>query len=383
VLAAEVVTGLRQCRSLRGIPLVDDAELEYVQRAVRLEAYDPALTVLGRVIAGLDTRLHEHNSGRSIPVARYREALVDLHELRHQVEELRFRRLLTLLSRVRTSLQRLRSPETTRQTLELICDEASVSCDLTRVVRWGVDSNMLQVRGLHWTHDQDLMERWCAVATARPPMLDPRDREIQLLRRRIPILVRPEDAVGMREMVEVSQTLGYVAAPLVLDGSVIGTISGDRHLTGQRVDTLNRDLLATFSEGVAGILERTVLLDRVQRHSRQLRELLAESESTLDELVYTGGELRLDEHGELQAVAPAPDAIARADSKLVGLLTPRELEVIELIAAGASNPEIAAQLVISETTAKSHVKQILRKMRASNRAQAASRYVRLKSMPVD
>src|SRR5262249_18936239 len=158
--------------------------------------------------------------------------------------------------------------------------------------------------------------------------------------------------------VEVSETLGYVAAPLVLDGSVIGTINGDRHLTGHRVDTLNRDLLAAFSEGIAAILERTVLLDRVRGQSRRLRGLLGQSETTLDELVYTGGDLRLDEHGDPHAVAAAPDAVARADSKLLGLLTPRELEVTELIAAGASNAEIARRLVISETTAKSHVKQI-------------------------
>jgi DNA-binding NarL/FixJ family response regulator len=97
--------------------------------------------------------------------------------------------------------------------------------------------------------------------------------------------------------------------------------------------------------------------------------------------MYTGTELILDEHGDVASAARAPEAIARADSRLLALLTPRELEVIELMAAGAHNADIAARLVISETTVKSHVKQILRKMQASNRAQAASRYVRLKTMP--
>jgi DNA-binding NarL/FixJ family response regulator len=59
-------------------------------------------------------------------------------------------------------------------------------------------------------------------------------------------------------------------------------------------------------------------------------------------------------------------------SRLMGLLTRREIEVIDLMARGASNPDIANELVISEDTAKTHVKHILRKMRAANRVQAVS-----------
>ena len=46
---------------------------------------------------------------------------------------------------------------------------------------------------------------------------------------------------------------------------------------------------------------------------------------------------------------------------------------------GASNADIAAALVISEGTAKSHVKHVLRKLRASNRAQAVSTYLRIRA----
>jgi LuxR family maltose regulon positive regulatory protein len=54
-------------------------------------------------------------------------------------------------------------------------------------------------------------------------------------------------------------------------------------------------------------------------------------------------------------------------------LTPREVEVLHLITGGASNKEIAAQLVISEWTVKSHVTKILAKLNASSRTQAAAR----------
>ncbi|HEX6383756.1 MAG TPA: response regulator transcription factor [Anaerolineae bacterium] len=54
-------------------------------------------------------------------------------------------------------------------------------------------------------------------------------------------------------------------------------------------------------------------------------------------------------------------------------LTPRQVEVLQLIAAGASNQEIAEQLVISKWTVKSHVTKILAKLSVSSRTQAAAR----------
>ena len=52
-------------------------------------------------------------------------------------------------------------------------------------------------------------------------------------------------------------------------------------------------------------------------------------------------------------------------------LTPRERETLNLIAAGATDKEIAAQLTLSLHTVKSHVRSILTKLHAANRRQAA------------
>lgn len=58
-----------------------------------------------------------------------------------------------------------------------------------------------------------------------------------------------------------------------------------------------------------------------------------------------------------------------ADEPFTGL-TPRETEVLRLIGTGSSNAEIAEALVIAESTAKTHVKRILAKIGARDRAQA-------------
>jgi DNA-binding NarL/FixJ family response regulator len=52
-------------------------------------------------------------------------------------------------------------------------------------------------------------------------------------------------------------------------------------------------------------------------------------------------------------------------------LTPRELEVLRLVATGKANKQIAAELAISERTARTHVSRILHKLRLSSRTQAA------------
>ena len=51
-------------------------------------------------------------------------------------------------------------------------------------------------------------------------------------------------------------------------------------------------------------------------------------------------------------------------------LTPREIDVVRLLAAGQSNKEIADALAIGEETVKTHVGRVLSKLRAENRAQA-------------
>jgi len=77
-------------------------------------------------------------------------------------------------------------------------------------------------------------------------------------------------------------------------------------------------------------------------------------------------------------VRSADEAVARAAGiriprtrRRIGVLSPRELEVYELLAQGRTNPQIAQALYISESTAKVHVKHILEKLGVRSRVEAA------------
>jgi NarL family two-component system response regulator LiaR len=80
-------------------------------------------------------------------------------------------------------------------------------------------------------------------------------------------------------------------------------------------------------------------------------------------------------HGRSTIDAAAAQSLIQAATKEAppgADLTPREREVLALLAEGKTNREIAGQLFISESTARLHVSNILSKLGASNRTEAAS-----------
>ena len=74
---------------------------------------------------------------------------------------------------------------------------------------------------------------------------------------------------------------------------------------------------------------------------------------------------------------PEPESYARVSE----VLTKRQVEVTRLLATGATNTEIAEMLVLSPGTVKTHLRQIYRKLHASNRAEAVAKYLRLSALP--
>ena len=98
--------------------------------------------------------------------------------------------------------------------------------------------------------------------------------------------------------------------------------------------------------------------------SPEPRQLAAALEAVVRELVVLNSD----------AGSPISSAISRAApaDELTEPLTPREREVLRLLASGLGNKEIAAKLKISEHTAKFHVASILGKLGAASRAEAVS-----------
>jgi ATP/maltotriose-dependent transcriptional regulator MalT len=82
--------------------------------------------------------------------------------------------------------------------------------------------------------------------------------------------------------------------------------------------------------------------------------------------------LRLDDPAALRALARRL-AHPPGDSGAAVELTPRQVEVLDLLTAGMSNAELALRLGIAEATAKEHVRELCRKLGAASRLQAVAR----------
>ena len=71
--------------------------------------------------------------------------------------------------------------------------------------------------------------------------------------------------------------------------------------------------------------------------------------------------------GEFARLRPRADSVPESS---LAALTPRETQVLRLVAEGLSNPEIAARLVVTEETVKTHVSRVLSKLGLRDRTQA-------------
>jgi DNA-binding NarL/FixJ family response regulator len=118
-------------------------------------------------------------------------------------------------------------------------------------------------------------------------------------------------------------------------------------------------LAGMLRAGAAGFVLKGVPAEDLQRAVRTV----AAGDAWLDPSI-TGRVL------SVYREAPGALAATSAGDPALAALTPRELEVLELIASGLTNDEIAAQLVLSLGTVKTHVNHIFFKLDLRNRAEA-------------
>jgi DNA-binding NarL/FixJ family response regulator len=122
----------------------------------------------------------------------------------------------------------------------------------------------------------------------------------------------------------------------------------------------DRSVLDALRAGARGYLTKDAGAEEIKRAIEQVLD----DQAAIDPAV---------QRHLVDAIAAGSSARPRPQAeRLPDGLTPREAEVLALIAEGLSNAEIAGRLVVSEATVKSHINHLLTKIQARDRAQAVS-----------
>jgi DNA-binding CsgD family transcriptional regulator len=353
-----------EAREVLGLP---------VEGAAHADSKDPK-----QEIADLSARLADAVPGRARGLREEHDAA--LERLRQRFDS-RFDALARAQAAV-AELREMTSPGTMlTRAPAVLCDGSRFERAILSLVRGG----RMIAEAAHFEGDPERMRAVLDQVRAEPLRLEHPLIETELLRRRRATIVVDAQVHPRvdRRFAQLMKWRSYAAAPLVLGAQVIGVVHADRGAE-QQLDVLDRDVLWEFTSGLAQAYESASLRRTLRGEREQMRQFLEWLGARSGEL--TDAPIRLASAPRAPLAAPQPlDHPAPAegrDDRVVfeGLLTRRELEVLRLLAEGATNRAIADALVISGGTVKFHVNSILRKLHAANRAEAVSRYLRLLGM---
>ena len=245
-----------------------------------------------------------------------------------------------------------------------------------RAIVSGIFDGVWISQGVFIADDPQWAEMINRIGQEQPQPLTPSLFESEVVRRREAVVVTDvqRESRVHRPIAEASLSRSYVAAPIISRGRVIGLLHADRYFQGTDTDLVDRETLASFAHGLRLALSRAAVAEQLQSVSNSLKAAAADTEEALSGLhdfsLAPASWPAADEPAPIRA---APRVLNRALHSARDVLTRREVEVLELMAQGRTNAAIASQLVISEGTVKQHVKHILRKLRAENRAEAVAR----------
>jgi DNA-binding CsgD family transcriptional regulator len=284
---------------------------------------------------------------------------------------------LRACERVRHAVDALAQLGPVSQVIDHCVAEAAEAADLDRLLLSRIERGALIVERLHLRAEGD-GDGMLAELRRSPVRLSYPLLECELLRRRQARLVDDIDR-SQPNRYAFHATMGweaYVAVPIVVDGAVVGFLHGDRAPDRRPPALLDADALEHFASGFALVFERAVLRRRLRDQRREIHRIATWAEARTGEL--SDGAIDLSaERAEEQDRGAATPAMLSEDGNLGAQLTAREIDVLRLMADGMTNADIARALFVSQGTVKFHVKNILRKMQASNRSDASSRYLRL------
>jgi DNA-binding CsgD family transcriptional regulator len=271
------------------------------------------------------------------------------------------------------ALARLRLISTNSELAERIPVEVH-RMGFTRILFSYIRHNTWMVRSAYAADDDALADTMLQVGRAHPRKLRRPLPECDMVLSGSPILVENprSDPRLHSELVAVTNPKAYVAAPVYAWQTPVGLLHADAPTEVGDVDIAERDLLGLFAEGVGAIFERNLALARlrtmrgaVEEHTQRIGALADAFEDELWENMSVRGDAgRAD--GAQVACRPAGDIAVE--------LTPRERQVLHMLATGKTNAQIADRLFITEGTVKSHVKHIMEKLGASNRTDAVRKY---------
>jgi DNA-binding CsgD family transcriptional regulator len=335
-----------------------------------LHTADDAQTVLEAALHAVTDQLRESDATAAEHV-RQLSALDELRQAQVMLQEAISMRRAEAMSYVRTAIDNLRQIGTVAELVARAPTEAA-GLGFDRVLVSKISDARWIARSAYASGDEELADAMVDVGNRTPRVIDARLVECELVRQRKSLLVRDvqhNDRVHP-ELVRLVKPEAYVVAPIIARGSVVGFIHADTGPDGSRVDEFDRDLLDAFSTGLSIALESLYYreqLDRIRRHMEGLGSL---GSCILGDSEHDRGE------PEAELIPPSSRNLLRSAGGLLDRLTRREVEVLMHMADGETNRRIAARLFVSEATIKAHVKHILRKLDAANRAEAVSRYFR-------
>jgi DNA-binding CsgD family transcriptional regulator len=167
---------------------------------------------------------------------------------------------------------------------------------------------------------------------------------------------------------ELLASVHYLVAPVIAKSRVVALLHVGRRGEGG-VSTGDIDVLDAFASAYSLLHERMLNTERVQHQRTSIARAAARLTDEADRIAAAAISFDLEDDTRVE-----PPTVA-ADSALAATLSDRERQVFERLVLGASNAEIADELVITVETVKTHVKRILRKIGAINRSEAIALYL--------